>query len=83
MSPDGPASGLEGVASGTGRLLPADESSTPGAAQVSIRTRTPKSTTQRLVIEAEVDGRPVELVLDRLPTDTSQMFVRTSGVRHE
>ena len=45
-------------------------------------TKRPTSTARRvpddetLVIEAEVDGQAVELVLDRLPSDVSMVFVR-------
>jgi ParB family chromosome partitioning protein len=72
-APQGAANKIEGTAARTAYLSPADASA---KAKASPRNARPASAPmQGLVIEVDVDGQAAELVLDRLPTAASQVFV--------
>ena len=68
-----PTPDLSGVTATIGPPLPAI-AATPIKRPMSTERRVPGDET--LVIEAEVDGQAVELVLDRLPSDVSMVFAR-------
>jgi ParB family transcriptional regulator, chromosome partitioning protein len=68
-----PASDPSGVTVTIGPL-PSDTAATPTKGPTSTARRVPVDET--LVIEAEVDGQAVELVLDRLPSDVSMVYAR-------
>jgi ParB family chromosome partitioning protein len=71
--PQGAAGQIEGAAARTAYLSPAGAST---KAKLSPRTAEPvNAPMQGLVIEVDVDGQAAELVLDRLPTAASQVFV--------
>jgi ParB family chromosome partitioning protein len=77
--PQDAAGQIEGAAPRTACLSPAD-ASTKAQAKASLRSaRTANAPMQGLVIEVDVDGQVAELVLDRLPTATSQVFVITGS----
>jgi ParB family chromosome partitioning protein len=73
--PQGAADKMEGAAARAAYLSPADVS-TKAKAKASPRSARPANAhMQGLVIEVDVDGQAAELVLDRLPTAASQVFV--------
>ena len=71
-----PASDLSGVTVTIGPPLPAI-AATPIKQPMSTARRV--AVDETLVIEAEVDGQAVELVLDRLPSDVSMVFARNGA----
>ena len=75
VQPQGAAGHSKGTAARTPNLSPADA---PTTAKASPRSARPANAPmQGLVIEVDVDGQAAELVLDRLPTAASQVFVTT------
>jgi ParB family chromosome partitioning protein len=71
--PQGAAGQIEGTAARTAYLSPAGGST---KAKLSPRSARPANAPmQGLVIEVDVDGQTAELILDRLPTAASQVFV--------
>jgi ParB family chromosome partitioning protein len=71
--PQGAAGQIEGTAVRAAYLSPSDAST---KAKVSPRSARPAvAPMQGLVIEVDVDGQAAELVLDRLPSAASQVFV--------
>jgi ParB family chromosome partitioning protein len=73
VQPQGASGHSKGTAARTPYLSPADA---PTKAKASPRNARPANANmQGLVIEVDVDGQAAELVLDRLPTAASQVFI--------